>query len=92
MEKAMLEHCERHGLSKEQLFDGKLVYEYAFTNELKMMGHVWDRNDRLVIAAKGSPERILTLCDLSDTDSENVSQKLEELSKEGLRVIAVAAA
>lgn len=92
MEKAMLEHCERHGLSKEQLFDGKLIYEYAFTNELKMMGHVWDRNDRLVIAAKGSPERILTLCDLSDTDSENVSQKLEELSKEGLRVIAVAAA
>ena len=69
MEKAMLEHCERHGLSKEQLFDGKLVYVYAFTNELKMMGHVWDRNDRLVIAAKGSPERILTLCDLSDTDS-----------------------
>jgi Ca2+-transporting ATPase len=38
MEKAMLAYCDCHGISKEYLFDGELVNEYAFTDELKMMG------------------------------------------------------
>lgn len=92
MEKAMLVHCDAHGISKEHLFGGTLVAEYAFTNELKMMGHVWHRNGRLVIAAKGSPERILTICKLTDKDREIAQHKIVELSKRGLRVIAVAEA
>lgn len=92
MEKAMLAHCDKRGLSREHLFSGALVSEYAFTNELKMMGHVWRRNGELVIAAKGSPEQILTLCHLSGEDAAIVSHKITEMSKEGLRVIAVAAA
>jgi Ca2+-transporting ATPase len=62
MEKAMLRHCDAMGISKEHLFSGELVSEYAFTNELKMMGHVWRRNDEFLVAAKGSPERLLPLC------------------------------
>jgi Ca2+-transporting ATPase len=92
MEKAMLAYCDSHGISKEHLFSGELLSEYAFTNELKMMGHVWKRNGRIVIAAKGSPERILTICELTDKDREIAGHKITELSKEGLRVIAVAAA
>lgn len=92
MEKAMLAYCDSHGISKEHLFSGELINEYAFTNELKMMGHVWRRNGGLLIAAKGSPERILTICELSDKDSETAGHKITELSKEGLRVIAVATA
>ncbi len=90
MEKAMLAHCDSHGISKEHLFNGELIGEYAFTNELKMMGHVWRRNGRIMIAAKGSPEGILTLCDLTEKDREIVGHKITEMSKEGLRVIAVA--
>ena len=92
MEKAILSHCDNLGISKEQLFSGELVSEYAFTNEMKMMGHVWRRNGELVIAAKGSPERILTICDLSNEEREIAEQKITEMSKEGLRVIAVATA
>jgi Ca2+-transporting ATPase len=92
MEKAILSHCDNLGISKEQLFSGELVSEYAFTNEMKMMGHVWRRNGELVIAAKGSPERILTICDLSNEEREIAEQKFTEMSKEGLRVIAVATA
>jgi len=90
MEKAMLSYCEKNGFSKEQLFSGKLITEYAFTNELKMMGHVWHRNNEIVIAAKGSPERILTICEISDLDKEKVEEKIIQMSSEGLRVIAVA--
>ena len=90
MEKAMLRYCENNGISKEDLFSGELIAEYAFTNELKMMGHVWRRKGEIIIAAKGSPERILTVCDISDKDRALTEQKVSEMSSEGLRVIAVA--
>ena len=92
MEKAMLVYCDKRGISQEHLFSGELIREYAFTNELKMMGHVWRRNSELVIAAKGSPESILTICMLSEKEQEIIRHKITEFSKEGLRVIAVAAA
>lgn len=92
MEKAMLRHCEILGISKEHLFGGELISEYPFTNELKMMGHIWRRDDGITIAAKGSPERILTICELTDLEKQAVEQRNTEMSKQGLRVIAVATA
>lgn len=92
MEKAMLTYCEDHGISKESLFHHEFVTEYAFTNELKMMGHVWRRNGELVIATKGSPERILTICELTDEEREIAEKQINDLSSEGLRVIGVATA
>ena len=92
MEKAMLRYCEEHGISKESLFANEFVTEYAFTNELKMMGHVWRKNGQLVIAAKGSPERILTICKLTDEERSAAKAHINALSSEGLRVIAIATA
>jgi len=89
MEKAMLAHCEALGISREHLFGGELIAEYAFTNELKMMGHVWRHDGAILIAAKGSPERILTLCALSDAERGQAEDKIAEMSEQGLRVIAV---
>lgn len=74
MEKAMLRCCEEHGITRESLFENKFVTEYAFTNELKMMGHVWRKDGSLIIAAKGSPERILTICDLSEEQRKVAEQ------------------
>jgi Ca2+-transporting ATPase len=89
MEKAMLVHCESLGIPREHLFGGSLITEYAFTNELKMMGHVWRHDGEIVIAAKGSPERILTICKLSEEDRKTAEDKIYEMSKKGLRVIAI---
>ncbi len=92
MEKAMLCFCEEHNIKKERLFCNEFVSEYAFTNELKMMGHVWRKDGQLIIAAKGSPERILTICELTNEERKLVEKQIHELSSEGLRVIAVASA
>jgi len=89
MEKAMLAYCENLGISREHLFGGELITEYAFTNELKMMGHVWRHDGEIIIGAKGSPERILTICTLSDAERQRVEDKITEMSELGLRVIAV---
>ena len=92
MEKAMLRCCEAHGISRESLFSNEFVREYPFTNERKMMGHVWRKGGRLVVAAKGSPERILTLCSLTDKARCAAEEQMQALSSQGLRVIAIAAA
>jgi len=86
METAMLAHCEALGIPKTHLFEGTLLSEYAFTNELKMMGHVWRHEGEIIIAAKGSPEAILRLCKLN----ENYEAQTLAMSEQGLRVIAVA--
>ncbi|MDR0222090.1 MAG: HAD-IC family P-type ATPase [Oscillospiraceae bacterium] len=93
MEKAMLEHCEKqHGIMKTHLFGGRLISEYAFTDELKMMGHIWRHDGEIIIAAKGSPEHIMNICGLSDGERAAAEDKTREMSERGLRVIAVASA
>lgn len=89
MEKAMISYCEEQGISRDILFGGELIKEYAFTDETKMMGHVWKTDNKIVIAAKGSPEHILTICSLSSDEKVIAENKIMELSRQGLRVIAV---
>lgn len=90
MEKAMISYCEENGISRDELFGGELISEYPFTNELKMMGHIWRKDDKMVIAAKGSPERISTICTMTDAEKEEYETKITEMSSNGLRVIAIA--
>lgn len=89
MEKAMISWCEEIGIDKGQIFGGQLLKEYAFTDELKMMGHVWKDEGEIIVAAKGSPERILSICDISSDEKKLAEDKIYEMSKRGLRVIAV---
>ncbi len=93
MEKAMLAYCEARGITREHLFEESgFLTEYAFTNELKMMGHVWQHDGDILIAAKGSPERIFTVCELTEEQRTEAERQSLELSGLGLRVIAVATA
>jgi len=89
MEKAMISYCEGKGITRADIFGGELIKEYAFTNETKMMGHVWKNANGIVVASKGSPERILTLCNLTDAERIKSENEILEMSKQGLRVIAV---
>ena len=89
MEKAMIAYCEETGISREDLFSGKLIREYAFTDELKMMGNVWKKGNDIIVAAKGSPERILKICDLSEDELKQAQEKICQMSMKGLRVIAM---
>ncbi|RJE49286.1 MULTISPECIES: cation-translocating P-type ATPase [unclassified Dehalobacter] len=89
MEKAMIAYCEAQGIGRELLFGGELIKEYAFTDQTKMMGHVWQNENELVVAAKGSPERILDVCSLTDQERKVAEHKIREMSQQGLRVIAV---
>lgn len=89
MEKAMIAYCEEKGITRNMLFCGHLIKEYPFTDELKMMAHVWKNGEKIVVVSKGSPEHILSICDLEEVERKLCQEKMIEMSKQGLRVIAV---
>lgn len=89
MEKAMLNYCEKNNINKDELFNGTLIKEYSFTNERKMMGHVWFKNGKITIASKGSAEKILSICSLKPDELNLIKEKIFSMSSKGLRVIAV---
>ncbi|MEI6101946.1 MAG: HAD-IC family P-type ATPase, partial [Eubacteriales bacterium] len=90
MENAMLSYCAGLDIQRDHLFGGELKVEYPFTNETKIMGRLWEHEGGLILAAKGSPESLLALCDLTDEQRKAADEKVCGMSGQGLRVIAVA--
>lgn len=84
MEIAIKKYCEENGKINAKL---KITKEYVFTQETKMMGIIWDNN---IVCVKGAYESVLPLCDLNKNDYDAVEKKIDEFSKEGFRVLAVA--
>jgi Ca2+-transporting ATPase len=71
--------------------DWPLVRDYPITPELLVVSKLWSDSDgRQHIAAKGAPEAIAALCHLEREGAARLLQAAEELSAEGLRVLAVA--
>lgn len=70
----------------------KLIREYPLSDDLLALSHVWEspEGDEYIIASKGSPEAIFDLCHFDLGTSVLLKEKVENLTKEGLRVIAVA--
>ncbi|HWQ58819.1 MAG TPA: cation-translocating P-type ATPase [Clostridia bacterium] len=89
METAIIEYCDARGVDRGHLFGGTLVTEYAFTNERKMMGHVWEHDGELIVAVKGSPESVLALCGLTEREALRAREAADRFAAMGLRVIAV---
>lgn len=52
MEKAMFKYAKKLGINKKDLFVGKKIKEFSFSNETKMMGLVWNINDEIMLAPK----------------------------------------
>jgi P-type Ca2+ transporter type 2C len=92
-----------HDLARRQLPDGQrtrastraLVHAYGLRPGLLAMSQVWrpnDANQDPVVAAKGAPEAIADLCHLDAADRKSLTQSVEAMAAEGLRVLGVARA
>ena len=72
---------------------GELVRGYPWLPELPALVQVWRRpNGALVAAAKGAPEAIATFCRLDAAPLQALRLRVEELARQGMRVLAVASA
>ena len=90
MEKAMFKYAKRLGIYKKDLFDGRKIKEYPFSNDTKMMGCVWKKNNKLILASKGSSESILKICKLDKDELNRINNEIKIMQSKGLRVIALA--
>jgi Ca2+-transporting ATPase len=92
-----------HDLAREQLAvtqhlhgaDWELVHSYGLRPDLLAMSNVWrvaNGRHEFVVAAKGAPEAIADLCHLSAEDLATLTQSVDAMAAEGLRVLGVARA
>jgi P-type Ca2+ transporter type 2C len=73
--------------------DRELVCEYGLTPELLVMTSVWRITEgQHIIAAKGAPEAILSLCTMGETVRAAIDGEVAGLAARGWRVLAVASA
>jgi Ca2+-transporting ATPase len=74
--------------------DWELLREYPLSPALLAVSHAWKARERedFVIAAKGAPEAIADLCHLGPEETRRLLGRVEELARDGLRVLAVAKA
>lgn len=90
MEKAMFKYAKSLGIYKKDLFNSKKIKEYPFSNDTKMMGCTWSRNDKFILAVKGSPESVLAICNIDSKHLKQINDEISLMQSKGLRVIAIA--
>jgi len=94
MEKAF--HDLDHQLADREHIHGpgwKLEHTYGLRPDLLAMSQAWRPSGGepgYVIAAKGAPEAIADLCHLSAADRAALTQSVEAMAADGLRVLGVA--
>ena len=87
MEQAIVDYAQTEQITKENY---TLLKKYPFTSENRMMGNLYQNNDKLYVAAKGALEVIIDLCEISIDQKKDLAFKQEEYAQQGLRVLAIA--
>ena len=70
----------------------ELVHGYGLRPDLLAMSNVWRTPEKLVVAAKGAPEAIATLCWLHGPKAEAMLRAADAMAEQGIRVLGVAMA
>lgn len=71
----------------------QMIHEYPLDGKPPMMTHLFENNSKeRIIAAKGAPEAILAVSNLSDQEKEALRKKMQTFGQEGYRVLGVAKA
>jgi Ca2+-transporting ATPase len=71
----------------------QLIQEYPLAGKPPMMTHVFeDEAGQRVIAAKGAPEALMKVCNLSPAEKNQMESAIDRLAVDGYRILAVAEA
>ncbi len=95
MEQAFHALAGQHLAGSEHLHaEWRICHEYSLSAELLAMAHVWRgaAGEALVVATKGAPEAVVSLCHVSETRSAAILAAAQGMAQAGLRVLGVARA
>lgn len=79
--------------ANDQRRDFNMIHEYPLDGVPPMMTHIFeDQNQNRIIAAKGAPEAIIEVCQLSPAEEVQVKNHISNFAKDGYRMLGVAKA
>jgi len=68
----------------------KMVHEYPLDGKPPMMTHLFEnKSGKRIIAAKGAPEALMKVCQLTPTENQQIEQAIKTITSEGYRVLGV---
>lgn len=77
-------------VKKDERPNFKMVHEYPLSGKPPMMTHIFENESgNRIIAAKGAPEALIAVSNLSEAQKELLKQKIEILATQGYRVLGV---
>ena len=94
IEKELKHACGKYGIDCVKISQKlRPIKEYPLSGELVALSHIWKNEDeKYLVASKGSPEAILDLCHLDESEKKNLMQMVRYMSERGLRVLGAAKA
>lgn len=79
--------------TKDLRKDFRMFHEYPLEGKPPMMTHLFENaSGEHIIAAKGAPEAILAVSDISEEEKQKLFQQIIDLGKQGYRLLGVAKA
>ena len=70
--------------------DFKMVHEYPLSGKPPMMTHFFENNSgKRIIAAKGAPEALISVCNLTLAEKQQIEKAIQTITLEGYRVLGV---
>ena len=89
MEIALHDEYKKNSAIDERA-DYKMVHEYPLSGKPPMMTHVFeDSKSNRVIAAKGAPEALINVSDVTEIEKQNINSAIKILADQGYRVLGV---
>ena len=85
-------HEAGHSSEKPTAGAWTFVHSYGLRPDLLAMSNVWQTPEKLIVAAKGAPEAIATLCRLSANQAKEMMRAADVIAEQGIRVLGVAVA
>ncbi len=79
--------------TKDLRKDFQMFHEYPLQGKPPMMTHLFENSSgKRIIAAKGAPEAILAVSNISKAEKDKLHQQIKEVGKQGYRLLGVAKA
>jgi P-type Ca2+ transporter type 2C len=85
-----LHDAYRKSTSADSRKEYHMIREYPLGGRPPMMTHIFENSSgQRIIAAKGAPEAMIQVADLSEEEKKNISSAMQTLAEEGFRVLGV---
>ena len=88
-----LHEAYTHIMMDDERTQYKMVHEYPLGGKPPMMTHLFENGEgKRIVAAKGAPEALIGISNLSATEKQQIEDVIKALATDGYRLLAVAEA